>query len=212
MVVVLLQAETSDLRELCRIAGGDPATFYRGINLDELELSDGDREYFQQGMVVELIGKVRGAVRQEERISLLINQILKDRKVGISALDQYSDERAKFARDAISLIRQQFNSKDHDTSNDQLIVAKIIPKLFKEIYPYNRGALLYFLAKHIGTYPIINSVISSCLNKTASIYVDRVRPEIESILSHAVYAGEAMLNDGSIDAVSNKYDSNGVEK
>jgi squalene synthase HpnC len=33
-VVTLLQSETSDLRELARIAGGDPRTFYRGANMN----------------------------------------------------------------------------------------------------------------------------------------------------------------------------------
>src|SRR5262245_48793315 len=41
-VLLLLQAETSDLRELARLAGGDPRTFYRGANLDGVDFSGQD--------------------------------------------------------------------------------------------------------------------------------------------------------------------------
>jgi hypothetical protein len=33
-VITLLEADTADLRELARIAGGNPKIFYRGINLN----------------------------------------------------------------------------------------------------------------------------------------------------------------------------------
>jgi hypothetical protein len=41
-VVDLLTASTRDLRELAEMAGGDPRTFYRGINLEDLELTHSD--------------------------------------------------------------------------------------------------------------------------------------------------------------------------
>src|SRR4051812_43347157 len=47
-VLLLLQADTSDLRELARLAGGNPKTFYRGANLDGVDISGqdvGDMEF-----------------------------------------------------------------------------------------------------------------------------------------------------------------------
>jgi hydroxysqualene synthase len=41
-VVTLLQSDTSDLRELARIAGGDPRTFYRGANMNGSDLCGQD--------------------------------------------------------------------------------------------------------------------------------------------------------------------------
>jgi hypothetical protein len=38
MVITLLQANTSDLRELARLAGADPKTFYQGIEIERLDL------------------------------------------------------------------------------------------------------------------------------------------------------------------------------
>jgi Protein of unknown function (DUF3298) len=41
-VVALLNATTADLRELALLAGGDPKTFYRGIKVGDLELTEQD--------------------------------------------------------------------------------------------------------------------------------------------------------------------------
>lgn len=36
-VIEIFEAPTSDLRELAHLAGGDPRTFYRGVNLSDLD-------------------------------------------------------------------------------------------------------------------------------------------------------------------------------
>src|SRR5579864_5741440 len=41
-VSALLASETIDLRELARTAGGDPKTFYRGANLDGVDICGQD--------------------------------------------------------------------------------------------------------------------------------------------------------------------------
>jgi hypothetical protein len=41
-VVTLLQAGTTDLRELARMAGGNEKTFYLGIDIEKLDLSQQD--------------------------------------------------------------------------------------------------------------------------------------------------------------------------
>jgi hypothetical protein len=38
-IVTLLQADTSDLRELAHLAGADPKTFYRGIRIEDLDIA-----------------------------------------------------------------------------------------------------------------------------------------------------------------------------
>jgi hypothetical protein len=182
MVVTLLESETSDLRELCRIAGGDPSTFYRGTDLRSLDLSDADREYFQKSQVSDAVYRIKAAVRQEERIAIILDQILLNRDIGISALLQHSGEKAKFAKNAAEVIGQKFNSKDTDDSNDELIAASLIQRLYTDVFPYNRGSLLYFLAKHLGKYPAINAAITKCMNRSGSMFVEKVRPDIELLL------------------------------
>src|SRR5258708_6117460 len=53
-VVDLLTTGTADLRQLALLAGGDPRTFYRGINLKDLELTkQGDLWGMQFGEIAE---------------------------------------------------------------------------------------------------------------------------------------------------------------
>lgn len=185
-VVKLLQADTSDLRELCRIAGGDLSNFYRGMDLRGLDLSDEDLKLFQIGSVSSAIIRIKKAVRQEERIAILLDEILQNRNVGVGALAQYSGERARFANNVVNLLRSRFSSKEDDATNDAFVVASLIKRLYTDVYPYNRGALLYFLAKHLGKYSIVNSAIKQCLNRSASMFVTRVRQQVNQFLESPV--------------------------
>lgn len=185
LVVTLLQSDTADLRELCKIAGGDPATFYRGTDISKLDLSESDRQFLQTGQISEAISRVKHAVRQEERVALLIEQILENREIGLCALIQYSGERAKFAQHASSLIRQSFNSREKNPSNDVLIAATLVQRLFTDVFPYNTGTLLFFLSKHLGKYPQVNAAIRATLARTSSMFVEKWRNEIEKTLKEA---------------------------
>ncbi len=185
MVVTLIESDTSDLRELCRIAGGDPATFYRGTDINDLDLSETDREFLQNAQISDAISRVKRAVRQEERVALLIEQILENREIGLCALLQYSGERAKFAQHASSLIRQSFNSREKDSSNDFLTAAALVRRLFTDVFPYNTGTLLFYLAKHLGKYPQVNTAIRATLARTGSMFVEQWRDEIEKALKEA---------------------------
>jgi hypothetical protein len=125
-VIVLLQANTADLRELARIAGGDPKTFYRGIHLDELDTAGQDltgMEFNQsieenstslkprtlnivdvQSNVVsatEAIRQIRQTSRQEERMALLVRLILINPYDGARLLSLYSNDKAKYANSAL---------------------------------------------------------------------------------------------------------------
>ena len=167
MVIILLQSDTSDLRELCRIAGGDPSTFYRGVNLDHLDLSEADREFFQQGAVSDAITRIKGAARQEERIAILLDQILQNRDVGISALFRYSRKRPSSPKGSGVHSPKVQSQRVKDASNDQLIAKSLVQQLYKEVFPDNCGVLLYFLADLLGKYPAVNAAIRECMNRTA---------------------------------------------
>jgi hypothetical protein len=100
MVITLLQANTSDLRELARLAGADPKTFYQGIeierldlagqNIEGMEFSTSSKTYVPAGtqLVLDLefgsseghlLHRVRGAHRQEERAAMILAAFLRDR-------------------------------------------------------------------------------------------------------------------------------------
>jgi hypothetical protein len=198
-VITLLQARTSNLRELAELAGEDPRTFYRGISLNEVDIEGQDLsgmefERYEHELApvandnnvstwIKLAASISAAGRQEERVALVIRSVLYDRAGGMEMLARFKDDRAKFAFYAINEIRRSLSESSED--EDQAIIASLIPKFFSYTYPLNRGRLLYFLAKHLASYPIVNQAIRFCLNKTASMFVDAHRSEINELLDAA---------------------------
>ncbi|WP_339031361.1 hypothetical protein WI604_07185 [Bradyrhizobium symbiodeficiens] len=61
-----------------------------------------------QRRIMELIRRINNCPRQEERISILIDAILADLTIGLSALLQYSSDRAKFANWTLGQLRDLF--------------------------------------------------------------------------------------------------------
>ena len=203
MVVTLIESDTADLRELCRIAGGDPATFYQGIDISKLELSESDRQFLQHGEISDAVSRVKKAVRQEERVALLIAQILENRKVGLCAVVQYSGERAKFAQHASSVIRQSFNSLETSSANDILIAASLVRRLFTDVFPYNAGILLLYLAKHLGKYRPVNEAIQTTLARTNSMFVELYRDQIKKTLADAEQTKAEELQKRAVTPITN---------
>jgi hypothetical protein len=146
-------------------------------------LRDDDTHNFMevQRDVEVLLNRMLKTGRQEERIALIISAILRNPSVGKTALLQYETERAKTAEWAIKELRKTFI--DTSWPSDERVVASLIPKLFTQQYPMTRGDLLFFLAKHLGSWPEINRSIRECLAKTHSMYVELRRSEIEEALA-----------------------------
>jgi hypothetical protein len=193
MVAVLLQAETSNLRELCRIAGGDPRTFYRGVDPKELELTDDDWEFFQQDAVAEALERIGSSRRQEERVALALDQILRDKRVGLLALQELANERSKFAKFAFDYIRRKIDPLSLDRATEAAVVAGIFNRLYQEVYPFNKAALMYYFAMHLGKYPTIRTTIQSRLNRSRSRIVAKGRNEVQRLLDDAAKKHPAVL-------------------
>jgi hypothetical protein len=130
----------------------------------------------------EILRKIKNTGRQEERIAILIEAILRDRDTGIQVLRRYQHDRAKFAQWALHELRRRLSGQSHDSSQDELLIADLIPRFFTQQYPLARGSLLYYLAKHLAKWPHINGAIRRSLDRTASIFVDLHRREIERLL------------------------------
>jgi hypothetical protein len=196
-VLILLQARTSNLRALAELAGEDPQTFYRGVKLSDLDTEGQDLtgmefDGFEKFSVAndnnkveahKLVATIAKTSRQEERIALILQLILHDRARGMSVLAEYQGDKAKFASHALREIRSSLPDSSENT--DQLIVASLVAKFFSYTYPMNRGRLLYFLAKHLAKYPIVNQAIRTSLKKTASMFVEEHRLQINQLLDEA---------------------------
>jgi|GraSoi_2013_40cm_1033754.scaffolds.fasta_scaffold08791_2 hypothetical protein len=134
-----------------------------------------------QRRVEDLLSLVRRTGRQEERVALLMAAILNDPTVGKSALLQYQRDRASTAAWAIAELRKIFI--DTSWPSDEQVIAALVPRLFTKHWPMTRGDLLFFLAKHLGKWPQVNTAIREVLRRTNSAYVHLSRKEIEDALA-----------------------------
>lgn len=127
-----------------------------------------------------LLDQISLTKRQEERVAVLLSAILDNPLVGKSAILQYQTDKAKFADWAVKEIRQLLLNTDW--SSDERIVASLVPRFFARQYPMSRGDLLFFLAKHLGKWPLVREAIRGSLKKTQSLFVSWRRTEIEGEL------------------------------
>jgi hypothetical protein len=176
IVVALLRADTSDLRELARIAGADPKTFYRGVdinaldldgqNLDGIELSTPspsptragtqfELELFSPNSELQIVHKLKGATRQEERVALLLAEFLRDRSRAIQIINGYSDK-AMLATSAMNLLMDIYDRELDGKRFSNLQIARKISGRFAKSED-KRNVLAYFLAKYLGAYPDIRA-------------------------------------------------------
>lgn len=167
-----------------QIVAGLAAEF--DTTVDGVGLSHGPVQIIENTPPSEAIDTILQAIkntgRQEERIAILVEGILRDRDTGIKALRGYHQDRGKFAQWALHELRRRFSGQAPDNSQDELLIANLIPRFFTQQYPLARGSLLYYLAKHLAKWPHINHAIRHCLDRTASMAVDSWRPEIEELL------------------------------
>jgi hypothetical protein len=174
-VLVLLNADTSDLRELARLAGGDPKTFYRGVdpsridaegqNLEGMEFSSPteidivDTNY-QSGPFPlyirpqEAATRIRRARRQEERAALLLAELLRDRSRGREILDQYANDKAACANGVIKVLNQVLRDEAAGKPRTELQIARKVSGVFARAED-KRHIVTYYLAKHLHHYPEI---------------------------------------------------------
>lgn len=144
--------------------------------------TNGDADSIQTGNVRELLNKVRHAPRQEERIAILINGILENKDVGVSAFLQYGRDRAKFANSALEKIREYLTDPRLSGRNLELSAAKLVADLYIMQYPANRGAFIFYFAKNLSKWPYINEELRARLDRTRSIFVEYFRPSIEKFM------------------------------
>jgi hypothetical protein len=174
-VIEILQAETSDLRELARLAGGDSRTFYKGVdptklelegqNLDGMELSQEPIESPEQ-LALELLSEtekrkpaylaheIKGARRQEERAALLLAEFLRDRQAAIELLSEYGHDRANLTDSVISELQKLFLSEMSGRQFSNVQIARRVSGRFARTVE-KRAVLTYYFAKHLGSRPEI---------------------------------------------------------
>jgi hypothetical protein len=174
-IVALFQADTSDLRELAQIAGADPKTFYRGIDIRNLELDGQNLEgmefsspssyapvgtqfelsLFSPNSEREIVHRIRGATRQEERVALLLAEFLRDRSRAMQIIKDYSDK-AILANSVVNLLRDIHDQELDGKRFSNIQIARKVSGRFAKSED-KRSVLAYFFAKYLGIYPEIRT-------------------------------------------------------
>lgn len=129
-----------------------------------------------------MLDQLKTSGRQEERIAVLLDYALRDRRLVLSYLDSDPGDRAKFATKAFGLIKQTLKACDKDTRRTQIAISKLISRLYSDAFPSNRAALLFFLAKHLARYRTIRETIRKIMSRSNSYYVKGQRAAIEKML------------------------------
>lgn len=127
---------------------------------------------------------IQRSPRQEERLAVLLRALLVHPASGLSALRRYEDN-ARFAQSSVRLLRQHINENIPE-SHRELAIAKLLPKLFADVYPLRKGDLLYYLAAHLSDFKNIRGTIRNTLAKSANMSVERYRTEI----AHQLHVAE----------------------
>lgn len=219
-VIALLEAETSDLRELARLAGGNPKTFYRGVDLNNLDTTGQDLEGMEfsepfgpatsavrkQKLIyntvgdlarpVEVVQKVLRVRKQEERMAILLDLLLRNPADAPFLLTLYSKDKAKYANRVLKQLEievrasasvgDMFGAVPNYSRLSALQLARIVNRPFSRGMPNNRAFLLYFMAKHLARYPDINKYLRTKLERSPSIFLDPMRGEIRKLLDRGV--------------------------
>jgi hypothetical protein len=196
-VLEILQAETSDLRELARLAGGDPRTFYIGVSRSELELEGQDLEGMEFSDdqpdsphpdveditdAFKVISLIRGARRAEERVALAALTLLHDKKLGTQALRFLVKDRSKYAQLAIRDLQSYYLTPQSEHANAVALI-KLIRRRYVHSFPGARAALIYYLAKHLSTFPDAKEYLKRTWGNSYSFayapYEQRIRKYLE---------------------------------
>ena len=163
--------QTADLRELARIAGGDPRTFYRGISLDDLDLGgqniDG-MEFLSSPNTVasglqldldlylvdderqpqHLALSIKAKRRQEERAAILWAGFLKDRMRGMLIIERYKKDKAALTNAVLDTLRTVWEQEAQGRRFSDLQIARKASGCFAKSED-KRAFVAFYFAKHL---------------------------------------------------------------
>lgn len=182
-VIVLLCADTADLRELALIAGRDPRTFYHGIDPEDLDLAGQDVEGIEfTDITFERIEEIRRARAKGERLAMLIDMILQDRSRGLEIIERYAADVSAYANRSLNELRNALKKETDKSRIDNVSLVRAIRRPLSHQLGDSRASLLYHLAKHLSKYPDIKLYLRKSWAKSSSREFDRYRQQISKLL------------------------------
>lgn len=129
------------------------------------------------------LARIRRVGRQEERLAIILKNVIENPKIGIPLMFSYKDS-ASFANNALSVAKSHL--RESDTRADRIMtVARMIGPMYQIAFPMARGVLLMELARHLGGYPEIGGAIRQRLSQTSAKSILLYAPLIEQLITLA---------------------------
>lgn len=184
-VIVLLSADTADLRELALIAGGDPRTFYHGVDPGRLELEEQDLRGIEFKRITrEHVKDIHNSKSKEERLALLLDSILHNRSEGLRIIEAYADDNSIYANKSLDELKKALIAESETGKADNLALVRAVRRPLAHQLGDSRANLIYYFVKHLSKYPDIKAYLVKSYANTSSEDIDRYRSEIERHLAY----------------------------
>ena len=187
MVVTLLCAETSDLRELAKLAGRDDLkSFYIGVDVDKLEIVDQDLKGLEFSNFTRYrVEQIKAASQVEERVVFLLDTVLYDRVIGLEILKEYGTDNIRIMGLAIDLLRNLLESQpqlalptrmlneymERKQQNGKelsgVVLVDSIRQLFSKSLPTSRDKLFYHMSKKLSKYSDVKEYLIDKYRKSS---------------------------------------------
>ncbi|HYD88130.1 MAG TPA: hypothetical protein VEA80_11685 [Vitreimonas sp.] len=191
-VVLLLTADTTDVRKLAELAGGNPKTFYRGIRRADLELEGQNVDGMEFEDEIDASPRftetdraafaryVFTASPKEERVAFLLRALLSFSTDTDAVLASYSTATMFEERAAAAFRTVLRSSSKRRAEQTEMIIARVgdpyaeavlapaTGSLFTHLVASSRGKFMLALAKHVGNVPSFRNLIETKLDQTYS--------------------------------------------
>jgi hypothetical protein len=127
--------------------------------------------------------RVRRAGRQEERVGIILSELIERPEVGEFLLSQHHD-RGQLARMILAKVREEINTLQSQKEKE-LFFASLIPLIFTNSFTFNRGEVLFYLAKNLWKYRPVADAIRKKTRESQAYNVWQMKNSIESVLNQS---------------------------
>ena len=113
------------------------------------------------GMPSRTVYSIKAVRRQEERVVLLLDEVLKDRVAGLKLIEMYASDRAKYTSVALKSLSDALRAEASGSKKlNNVQLAKTVSRHFAK-NPPRRTTLNFYMYKHLRKYPDLEKWIAA---------------------------------------------------
>lgn len=151
----------------------------------DTDIKQQDFSGIQTGRITAALHQAKSAGQKEERMAILLDKLIQNPENSSLILRQYGPDKSLYGNRVLQqlLFPALLNSTSAQTTEHiEFIVANLVAKLYTATFTMDRGVMLYYLAKHLSKYPLVNRAIRSRIAKSRSRIVELYVREINKFL------------------------------